>query len=119
SAETPFPTPRPASSAPGSCATSSPTWRSEDAPETGGGGSSSANTSRRSLVGSRSGSPDFSLPIASDPLDRSGPLATLGTVRKAMKSFWVDLLVKASLPLGVRWIRRQEAAILREGRPLQ
>lgn len=36
-----------------------------------------------------------------------------------MKSFWVDLLVKASLPLGVRWIRRQEAAILREGRPLQ
>jgi hypothetical protein len=29
-----------------------------------------------------------------------------------MKSFWVDLLVKATLPLGTRWVRRQEAAIL-------
>jgi len=36
-----------------------------------------------------------------------------------MKSFWVDLLVKASLPLGTRWVRKQEAAILREGRPLR
>jgi len=36
-----------------------------------------------------------------------------------MKSFWVDLLVKATLPLGTRWVRKQEAAILREGRPLR
>lgn len=36
-----------------------------------------------------------------------------------MKSFWVKLLVKATLPLGTRWIRKQEAAILREGRPLR
>lgn len=36
-----------------------------------------------------------------------------------MKSFWVNLLVKATLPLGTRWVRKQEAAILREGRPLQ
>ena len=35
-----------------------------------------------------------------------------------MKSFWVRLLVKATLPLGIRWVRKQEAAILREGRPL-
>jgi hypothetical protein len=36
-----------------------------------------------------------------------------------MKSFWVELLVRATLPLGARWVRRQEAAILREGRPLR
>jgi hypothetical protein len=36
-----------------------------------------------------------------------------------MKSFWVELLVKATLPLGTRWVRKQEAAILREGRPLR
>ncbi len=35
-----------------------------------------------------------------------------------MKSFWVDLLVNATLPLGTRWVRKQEAAILRDGRPL-
>ena len=35
-----------------------------------------------------------------------------------MKAFWVTLLVKATLPLGIRWVRRQEATILREGRPL-
>lgn len=35
-----------------------------------------------------------------------------------MKSFWVNLLVKATLPLGTRWVQRQEAEILREGRPL-
>jgi hypothetical protein len=36
-----------------------------------------------------------------------------------MNSFWVDLLVRATLPLGSRWVRKQEAAILREGRPLR
>ncbi len=40
-------------------------------------------------------------------------------VRAKMKSFWVNLLVKATLPLGTRWVRKQEAAILREGRPLR
>lgn len=37
---------------------------------------------------------------------------------RTMKSFLVELLVKATLPLGTRWVRKQEAAILREGRPL-
>ncbi len=36
-----------------------------------------------------------------------------------MKSFWIELLIKATLPLGIRWVRQQEAAILREGRPLR
>ncbi len=36
----------------------------------------------------------------------------------SMKAFLVDLLVKMTLPLGTRWVRRQEAAILKEGRPL-
>jgi len=35
-----------------------------------------------------------------------------------MKSFWVNLLVMVTLPLGTRWVRKQEAAILRDGRPL-
>ncbi|MEX2580042.1 MAG: hypothetical protein WD342_13370 [Verrucomicrobiales bacterium] len=35
-----------------------------------------------------------------------------------MKSFWVDLFVKATLPFGTHWVQKQEAAILRDGRPL-
>lgn len=38
--------------------------------------------------------------------------------KNEMKSFWVSLLVRATLPLGTRWVRKQEAAILRDGRPL-
>ena len=35
-----------------------------------------------------------------------------------MKRFLVDLIVRATLPLGTRWVERQEATILRDGRPL-
>ncbi|MAS94539.1 MAG: hypothetical protein CMO55_15175 [Verrucomicrobiales bacterium] len=35
-----------------------------------------------------------------------------------MKSFWVDLIVKVTLPFGTRWVQKQEATILRDGRPL-
>jgi hypothetical protein len=35
-----------------------------------------------------------------------------------MKVFWVNLFVRVTLPLGTRSVRRQEATILREGRPL-
>lgn len=35
-----------------------------------------------------------------------------------MKKFWGKMIVRAALPLGTRWIRKQEALILREGRPL-
>jgi len=35
-----------------------------------------------------------------------------------MKTFWVDLFVKATLPFGTRWVEKQEAEILRQGRPL-
>jgi len=35
-----------------------------------------------------------------------------------MKAFWIDVFVKTVLPLGARWVQRQEAAILRDGRPL-
>ena len=38
--------------------------------------------------------------------------------KNEMKSFWVSLLVRATLPLGTSWVRKQEAAILRDGRPL-
>lgn len=36
----------------------------------------------------------------------------------SMKSFWTKILLKAIVPLGTRWAERQEAAILRDGRPL-
>lgn len=35
------------------------------------------------------------------------------------KIFWIQAFVRATLPLGTRWVCKQEAAILREGRPLQ
>ena len=54
-----------------------------------------------------------------DALDRTGTMSTFPDAEtKPMKSLWVNLLVKATLPLGTRWVRKQEAAILREGRPL-
>lgn len=36
-----------------------------------------------------------------------------------MKSLLLELLVRTTLPLGILWVRRQEAAILRDGRPLR
>lgn len=35
-----------------------------------------------------------------------------------IKSFWIGVFVKTTLPFGTHWVRKQEAAILREGRPL-
>lgn len=35
-----------------------------------------------------------------------------------MNAFWTEFIVRSALPLGTRWAERQEAFILREGRPL-
>ena len=35
-----------------------------------------------------------------------------------MSPFWINISVKALLPFATRWVRRQEARILRDGRPL-
>jgi hypothetical protein len=35
-----------------------------------------------------------------------------------MNSFWTDVVVKSAVPYGTRWATRQEATILRDGRPL-
>jgi len=35
-----------------------------------------------------------------------------------MKAFWTNLILKLVVPLGTRWAEKQEAAILRDGRPL-
>lgn len=35
-----------------------------------------------------------------------------------MNAFWSDFVVRAALPLATKWAVRQEAAILKDGRPL-
>lgn len=35
-----------------------------------------------------------------------------------MKNFWTDLVVKTTTPFASKWAARQEAAILKDGRPL-
>tara|TARA_R110002096_G_scaffold419294_2_gene623870 strand:- start:239 stop:721 length:483 start_codon:yes stop_codon:yes gene_type:complete len=35
-----------------------------------------------------------------------------------MKAFWIEFIVKSTLPFGTRWVEKQEATILSEGRPL-
>jgi hypothetical protein len=35
-----------------------------------------------------------------------------------MSQFWTDMIVRAALPWGTKWARKQESIILEEGRPL-
>ena len=35
-----------------------------------------------------------------------------------MSPFWTDMIVRAALPWGTKWARKQESIILEEGRPL-
>lgn len=37
---------------------------------------------------------------------------------REMNPIWVNLVVKILLPFGSRWVRKQESAVLRDGRPL-